>query len=70
MAQATFALSSPDRARNPDNAAALKNEWTAATYVWVSLPLNSPKQRRLLGHLAALEDRVRSAFHSLEHGRG
>ena len=70
MAQAALALSSPNQARNPDNASALKNEWMAATYVWVNLQLNSSKQRRLHGHLAAIEDRLRSTFHSLESNHG
>ena len=70
MAQAAISLSSSLQARNPDNAAALKNEWIAATYVWVSRQLNSPKQRRLHGHLAAIEHRLRIAVHTLEASDG
>jgi hypothetical protein len=60
MAQAIIALSSPHQARNPDPFSTIQHEWMAATYVWVNLELNSPKQRRLHVHLSHLEDRLRS----------
>jgi hypothetical protein len=69
MAQAIFSLSSPHQTRNPDNIAALRNEWMAATNVWVSLPLNAPKQRRLHSYLAAIEARMRTTEAQFGMGR-
>ena len=59
MARAATALHSPVHSRNP-YVAALAHELDAAIWVWVDLPLQSARTRKVTRHIAALEARLAS----------